>query len=359
MWDFSWLERRWPGAGYEDWAQALDELVERGYEAVRIDAYPHLVAKDFEREWELVPCWNTTDWGAPARTRARPGPALIQFIQMCAARKLKTGLSTWFRRDADNIRTHICTPRAHASIWIEVLDRIKKEGLLDSLLYVDICNEWTSLVWAPVFHNPPGYQRNEWDSPPSMLWINTAIGLIRERHPMLPLTVSTSTRPWRHGEIDISALDFIEAHLWLASANADDFHRRIGYAYEPFDPKGFDNLAQFGEKLYRSNPEYWLGVLSEIIKGTAAAASAAKRQLMTTEGWSIVDYKDWPLLDWGWVKEGCAFGVETALATGQWNSMCTSNFCGPQFRGMWRDIAWHQKLTKRMKDTQIKARHSV
>jgi hypothetical protein len=44
MWDFSWLERRWPGAGYEDWSQALDELVERGYEAVRIDAYPHLVA---------------------------------------------------------------------------------------------------------------------------------------------------------------------------------------------------------------------------------------------------------------------------------------------------------------------------
>ena len=27
MWDFSWLERRWPGAGYEDWDLALDELV--------------------------------------------------------------------------------------------------------------------------------------------------------------------------------------------------------------------------------------------------------------------------------------------------------------------------------------------
>jgi hypothetical protein len=23
MWDFSWLERRWPGAGYEDWDKAL------------------------------------------------------------------------------------------------------------------------------------------------------------------------------------------------------------------------------------------------------------------------------------------------------------------------------------------------
>jgi len=43
MWDFSWLERRWPGAGYEDTALALDELKARGYDAVRIDAYPHLI----------------------------------------------------------------------------------------------------------------------------------------------------------------------------------------------------------------------------------------------------------------------------------------------------------------------------
>jgi sugar-binding cellulase-like protein len=46
MWDFSWAERRWPGAGYEDWDQALGELKERGYDAVRIDAYPHLVSAE-------------------------------------------------------------------------------------------------------------------------------------------------------------------------------------------------------------------------------------------------------------------------------------------------------------------------
>ena len=28
MWDFSWIERRWPGAGYESWDKALDELAE-------------------------------------------------------------------------------------------------------------------------------------------------------------------------------------------------------------------------------------------------------------------------------------------------------------------------------------------
>jgi len=34
----------WSGAGYEDWDRALDELAERGYDAARIDAYPHLHA---------------------------------------------------------------------------------------------------------------------------------------------------------------------------------------------------------------------------------------------------------------------------------------------------------------------------
>jgi hypothetical protein len=349
MWDFSWLERRWPGAGYEDWDRALDELAERGYEAVRIDAYPHLLAADFDREWELLPCWNTQDWGAPARCRVRPGPALVKFIQACAARNIRVGLSTWFRRDADNIRTHVTTPLRHAAAWLGVLERLAGEGLLQALLYVDLCNEWTHSEWAPIFHNPPQYAPNEWDSPPSLAWLNTALALVRERFPSLPLTVSTNTRPWRYGEVDVSAFDFIEAHLWMASANTSDFYKRAGYAYELFDPKGYDNLARHGEALYRSDPEHWLGLLKNIITKTADASRAADRPLATTEGWSVVDYKDWPLLDWGWVKEGCEFGVDAALATGRWRAMCTSNFCGPQFRGMWRDAEWHRRLTARMR----------
>jgi len=26
IWEFSWIERRWDGAGYENWDKALDEL---------------------------------------------------------------------------------------------------------------------------------------------------------------------------------------------------------------------------------------------------------------------------------------------------------------------------------------------
>src|SRR4051812_45046747 len=91
MWDFSWLERRWPGAGYEDWDQALDELADRGYDAVRIDAYPHLVSANPDRQWTILPTWNQTSWGAQSLTRVRVMPELVEFIGLCRRRNIKVG----------------------------------------------------------------------------------------------------------------------------------------------------------------------------------------------------------------------------------------------------------------------------
>ena len=68
MWEFSWIERRWPGAGYENWDQALDELVERGYNAVRIDAFPHLIAVDPNRVWTIHSDGQDGDWGRRAKS---------------------------------------------------------------------------------------------------------------------------------------------------------------------------------------------------------------------------------------------------------------------------------------------------
>ena len=77
-----------------------------------------------------------------------------------------------------------------------------------------------------------------------------------------------------------------------------------------------------------------------------------KMPLITTECWGVVDYKDWPLLKWDWVKDLCALGVQHAASTGQWLAIATSNFCGPQFAGMWRDKAWHQQLTQTLSQSR-------
>src|SRR5258708_7496031 len=137
MWDFSWLERRWTGAGYEDWDLALDDLKRRGYDAVRIDAFPHLLAADPEKERELIPCWNQEMWGSPAINRVRVQPHLNEFISKCAERDILVAFSTWWREDSDNIRMRIKTPRDLAEVWRKTLDNIAKANPLDRILYVD------------------------------------------------------------------------------------------------------------------------------------------------------------------------------------------------------------------------------
>jgi Sugar-binding cellulase-like len=338
MWDFSWLERRWPGAGYEDWDSVLDQLVARGYDAVRIDPYPHLVASAADRTWELVPVWSVQDWGSPAKNRVRVQPQLNQFIRKCGDRGLRVALSTWFREDTSNTRMNIHSAADHGNIWKKTLDSIAAEGLLKHLLYVDLCNEFPLDIWAPFL--PKGTQRA---SSFGTGWMRDAIGVVRTAYPDLDYTFSMTSEyeTWR--QQDVSMLDLLELHIWMAPASG--FNDEVGYHYERFSLVGYEHLVDRAKPLYESKPEYWKSKLRDQIEWAANWSRFAKRPLMTTECWALVDYKDWPLLEWGWIKELCDVGVRTAAATGRWAAMATSNFCGPQFVGMWRDADWHKDLT--------------
>ena len=342
MWDFSWLERRWPGAGYEEWDQALDELKERGYDAVRIDAYPHLVARDPERDWELLPVCNQQDWGSPALNRIRIQPSLNRFIRKCAERDVKVGLSSWFRQDRDNVRMQIETPEDLGRAWQKTLDSIADSGLLASILYVDLCNEWPQTKWAPFLPRAGGADPSR-TSPDLQLWVTEPIAMLREAYPDLDYCFSFNTQfdSWR--QQDVSYMDLLELHIWMAQWS--DFYERVGYGYERFEAKGYENLVQNAEPLYSADREHWKDRLYRGIELAAEWSLRAGKPLITTEGWAVVDYKDWPLLSWDWVKELCEFGVKKALETERWVALCTSNFCAPQFVGMWRDVEWHKRLT--------------
>lgn len=347
MWDFSWLERRWPGAGYEDWDLALDELQERGYDAVRIDAYPHLVAADPEREWELIPVWNQQAWGSPAVTRVTVQPALNQFIEKCAERGLKVGLSTWFREDRDSTRLKIESPEDLGRLWKTTLDSVAGAGLLEHILYVDLCNEWPVPLWVPFLTRALGggdaSAQPARTSPDVHRWMEVSIALVRHAYPELDYCFSFTSQydTWR--QEDVSFMDLLELHIWMAQWT--DFYERVGYRYQFFESTGYDYLARKGEALYRENPEHWKAGLRRGIEVAAEWSRVSGKPLITTECWSVVDYKDYPLLNWGWVKELCEYGVKEALATERWSALATSNFCGPQFVGMWRDAAWHRHLT--------------
>lgn len=338
MWDFSWLERRWPGAGYEDWDLALDGLALRGYDAVRIDAYPHLVASNPNATWELIPCWDTQDWGSPAKNKVQVQPALNQFIRKCGDRKLRVGLSTWFRHDPDQTLMRIQSPEDLGRIWKVTLDSIARDGLLPNILYVDLCNEWPLDVWAPFL--PKGFKRT---SAENTEYMKRAIQVVRSAYPDLDYTFSQTSEFDEWKQQDVSMFDFMEPHIWMAQA--DGYYDAVGYHYERFDPQGYKNLVDNAKRVYLEKRDHWDRKLVERIEMCADWSRASGKPLITTECWSLVDYKDWPLLEWDWPKQLCELGVRTAAGTGRWVAIATSNFTGPQFAGMWRDVEWHRKMT--------------
>ena len=355
MWDFSWLERRWPGAGYEDWDKILDELLIRGYNAIRIDAYPHLIAENPTKEWILKEVWNQQVWGSPDLNVVQVQPNLNKFLLKCKERGIKVGLSSWYRQDVDDVRMKITAPDKMADCWISTLRTIEQDGLLDTILYVDLCNEWPGNLWAPFFSSQyPHIVWGEWYKEESLFWMKRTLERMRVKYPDMPFLFSFDC--WdvhKYEEVDTSFLDLFEHHIWMVHQNNNEFYKKVDYKDGQFLPEAYKKVVKVAEKLYKAKPLYWQKLLTDKIKLTGEVAKKVGRPLVTTECWGIVDYKDWPLLNWDWVKELCALGTVTAAQTGMWVGIATSNFCGPQFVGMWRDVKWHQERTAIIKSAEL------
>jgi hypothetical protein len=180
-----------------------------------------------------------------------------------------------------------------------------------------------------------------------------AIALVREKYPRVPLQFSFAGDPVPATKQELSDFDLLDTHVWMTQQNSGEFYKLTGYNYERFDPKGYTNLSLKADETYRARPQYWQGLLTKEIDRLAAWSKQIGFPLATTECWAIVDYKDWPLLKWDWVKDLCALGARRAATSGQWLAIATSNFCGPQFVGMWRDLAWHRELTRAIKTAEI------
>ena len=178
-----------------------------------------------------------------------------------------------------------------------------------------------------------------------------SIAILRTTYPQLEYCFSLTTHLDDFSPKHVEMMDLLELHIWMTGAS--DFYQRIGYDFPKFTTDGFENLVQFGEPLYRANPEHWLLKLTDMIDHLAGLSRKSKKHIVTTECWSVVDFKDWPMLDWGWIKEICEVGVQKASETGRWKAIGTSNFCGPQFHGMWRDLAWHRKQTELIRSGKI------
>jgi hypothetical protein len=346
MWEFSWIERRWPGAGYEDWDRALDELTERGYDAVRIDAFPHLVSADPDRLWTIRSDGQDGDWGAPADVDIHVTDTLLDFIGRCRDHGVAVGLSTWYKQDPDDTRMRIRTAEDQARIWLDTLGHIERAGLLDALLYVDLCNEFPNAKWAPYLYGSDQATPEPLTSERLKGWMRDSIAILKRAYPDLDYTYSMSDQFESWDRQDVTMLDFLEPHIWMSHPVTSSYYADIGYT---FRNRNFQAIVRKGKEHYFANKDRFDALLVAWIERAASWSRSTGKPLVTTECWALVNFRDWPMLEWGWLMDICALGTETAARTGRWTALATSNFCGPQYRGMWRDIAWHRRLTDLIK----------
>jgi len=370
MWEFSWLTRREGAeAEYADWDKVLDELAARGYDTIRMDAFPHLVARGPEGEqvdrFTILPQTPLFMWGNHAPVEVEPRAALVEFITKVRDRGMNVGLSTWFNDDSLHRAATVATPDDYARIWRETLDHLAGADLLDAVQWVDLCNEFPIGKWAkgayPLIFDgadpeDPIPAITEW-SPEAQervqQYLDEGIGQVRDAYPELSYTFSFESVSGPNArKLDTSALDIAEVHVWLSSdLEFSSASGQLAVVTEQ-SPDALPAHAEKAPEVYYSERDRWLSSLEQLVDEWADWAAARKLPLATSEAWGPINYDDVDSIEgtteWDWVKDVCAEGVRMAIDKGWWG-ICTHNFAQPHFEGMWSDVAWHREQTARIK----------
>ena len=371
MWEFSWLVRRTGNeAEYADWDKVLDELAERGYNCIRLDAFPHLVAKgpdgEVVKQFTILPQSGGFMWGNHRPVQVEPRSALVEFIGKAADRGIYVGLSSWYNLDTLGRVHMIQSPEDYARIWLETLDLLSDAGLHGRIVWVDICNEFPLSRWAPEpYANIFQSKRfgdlwmvlnlsRKWDEGVKQRmknYFDGAIMPLREKYPALKYTFSFQALGSRQiQEIDVSKFDLAEVHIWVSDYMKWVFRTGqilmlVGF---PKYPVNLRIHAKRMANLYPKHREEYIRMLEARIDFWAEWGKKNGLPLFTTEAWGPINYRDITPAgtgaEWDWVKDIAEQGVRMASERG-WQGICTSNFCQPQFPGMWADVGWHRRIT--------------
>lgn len=161
---------------------------------------------------------------------------------------------------------------------IDTLRLIANAGLMDTILYVDLCNEFPGDFWSPYFRNdPPWMTWSCWHTDAAMDYMRTAIALVRQEYPDLPYCFSfdgENTHFYR--ERDLSFFDLAEHHIWMTKLNKQQFYREVGQAKDGrFTEEAYHLLADHALDVYHSKEKYWKQLLVDGIQTLAADAKAA------------------------------------------------------------------------------------
>jgi len=374
MWDFSWILRHHRYGEFEDWDQVLEGLAERGYNAIRIDAMPQLVASDPEGKIiESYRCvkegWTPSLWGNDYTNTIRPREALLEFLPKCKKHGIRVGLATWFMAHGTGRKGIFSEEGGLLRAWKETLAFLDQHELLDNVLYVDLLNEypfWHGYDWLKEGLNQrTDIQQFKLNHPEANLpdmntegsdgfnqiqklfyneFITRLIKSLKHDYPKLDFYASIdSGMPL--SDIDISEFSAIDYHIWFNHHGTIPGLSQISSRDQTLDLRSiYNNLLIH----WKDNKESLIAWMDQRLATISNAAEEFNIPCGNTEGWGPIFWYDHPELDWKWVKEAAEICIDLALKYDNYKFLCTSNFTHPQFAGMWEDMEWHRKITRKI-----------
>lgn len=372
MWDFSWLLRHDRGCEFADWDQVLDGLIKRGYNAIRFDAFPHLVGSapdgcvsdtyHFSKN-----SWKPVMWGNQYSTTVNPRRALKEFIPRCLDRGLHLGLSTWFLGPGVE---RIAGLDGLVRVWDETLGFLKDNDLLHNIYYVDLLNEYplfNGFNWlrnqmdndmksrseqaktegAHEWKEKVGNYNNAASRKVYVAFANDAITGLQAKWPELDFLFSLTNNgdaDWRvMAPTNIAALD---VHYWFIMnpllGNETGYWKNIHTLAD--NDHEFPNVQAALLKNWTANKPKLVEWMDQQMGEVAALGKQHNKPFGNTEGWGTINWLDHPALTWDLIKEAAEICAKLGRKHG-YHFNCTSNFTHPQFPRLWADVKWHQRFT--------------
>ncbi len=377
MWDFSWILRHHRYGEFENWNKMLNELAERGYNAIRLDVMPQYIAADTDgkitEEFRSVKKdWSPAKWGNDYTMSFRPREALLEFLPLCNNYGFRIALSSWFINHNTGARGIFFEEGGALRAWTETLAFLQQYNLLnDNIIYIDLLNEYPKYHGYDWFKKEMNARGNvdqfKLNNPnafvPDNFEMNTSGGYnalqqkfyhdfgneliqkLKQRFPGYLYQMSvTYTTPL--DSIDVSQFGTLDYHLWFTAAADIPNWRTLGGIDQSKDNRpAFAELLKFWQE---KKPEMtqWM---DKAITAVSNKASANNITCGNTEGWGPVGWLDHPELNWNWVKEAGDICVDLARKHNNYKYICSSNFTHPQFKGMWEDVKWHKRITAKIK----------
>jgi hypothetical protein len=374
MWDYSWLTQHYPGGAFADFSKAADELLERGFNTVRIDAFPLVIgALNSDGESITIPGNPLANWGLSDRDREHAlVRELVDFMRAMKRRGLSVILSSWGQDCKEYSDRKLALARNRGGFrqaWERTLDILGSHDLLDHVLYVDLDqefpyfspfqNELNELAKKPATarsveaameetgQGDQGLARMAW-KPAQLDYVRTLFtemfSSFQSRYPGLRFTYSLTSFFKELRSLGLRMFDVLELHLWIHSPRFDN---RTGFNQLTKDrgQRGYKDYARrIAATLETVGP-----MLVQEMRNQLAFAKAWSEEIaapvVTTEAWGPWWHMDHPDLDWSWLRDWCEQCMTLAAEHKFWG-VTPWNYSHPYWKN-WSDVAWYRKVNQR------------